>query len=170
MSSLAPWEKRPVEEAHLFNPSFCGALAYELVKSHTKAAAKSGTELPLVFCALPICLHMETRQKLPSSTATSMYTWLQRHPETLVGYAARARDLAPYIKQSLAFGLARSTLIIDESGAVLLGKRRAAFTPKFLETATSEVRDIIMSTRMLGRWFAGAGTAATVLAAWGITV
>ena len=170
MTTLGAWDHRPIEEAHLFNPAFCGALAYEFLKSYTKAAAKPGADLPLIFCALPICLHMESRRKLPSSTATSLYTWLQRRPETLVGYAVRARDLAPYIKQGLSFGIARQTLAFGENGAVLLGEKRAAFTPKFLEAATAEVRDIVMSTRMLGRWFAGAGTAATVLAAWGITV
>ena len=170
MMVLEPWERRPSEEAHLFNPAFCGALSYEFVKSYTAASAQTSADLPLIFCALPVCLHLETRQRLPSSTRTSVYTWLQREPGVLVGYADRARDLAPYLKQGISFGISRDTFAIDDQGSLKLGAKKATFTPSFLENATAEVRDIVMSARMIGRWFAGAGTTATILAAWGITV
>ena len=170
MTVLESWEQRPTEEAYLFNPAFCGALSYEFVKSFRAASTNSGMELPLIFCALPISLHMETRRKLPSSTVTSLYTWLQRQPESLVGFAQRARDLAPYVKQGLSFGVANNTLAFDENGLITLGERKATFTPKVLESATAEVREIVHTTRMIGRWFAGAGTTATILASWGVTV
>ena len=170
MTVLETWERRPSEEAHLFNPAFCGSLAYEFLKSYTVAAGRGSADLPLVFCALPICLHLETRQRLPSSTRTSVYTWLQREPGALVGYADRARDLAPYLKQGVSFGFSRETFAFDTQGASALGDKKATFTPGFLHNATAEVREIVLSARMLGRWFAGAGTTATILAAWGITV
>jgi len=170
MTVLEFWERRPTEEAHLFNPAFCGALSYEFLNSYTAAASRASADFPLVFCALPVCLHLETRQKLPSTVRTSVYTWLQREPGALVGYADRARDLAPYVKEGLSFGLCRETFDFDDHGKITLGEKKALFKPKFLKEATAEVREIVMSARMLGRWFAGAGTTATILAAWGITV
>lgn len=170
MTVLESWEHRPSEEAHLFNPAFCGALAYEFLKSYLKATDRESANLSLLFCALPVCLHLETRQKLPTSTRTSVYTWLQREPGVLVGYVDRARDLAPYLKQGISFGAARKTLSFEENGEISLSEMKATFTPNFLRNATAEVREIVMSTRMLGRWFAGAGTTATILAAWGVTV
>jgi hypothetical protein len=167
---LPAWKERPYEEAHLFNPAFCGSIAYEFVKSYVAAADRASVELPLVFCALPVCLHLETRQKLPARTVTSLYTWLQRQPEVLVGFAGRARDMAPYIREAISFGMARGVFDFAETGELMLGKKRAFFTPKFLETSTNEVREIAVSTRLIGRWFAGAGGAPTILAAWGVTV
>ena len=169
MTTLMPWDER-IQEAYLFNPAFCGSLTYEFVKSFTKATSRSGIYLPLVFCALPVSLHLETRQKLPLSTVTSVYTWLQRHQDVLVGFAKRAQSLAPYIKEGISFGCARNTLVFDESGLLALGLKRAGFTPKFLEDTTPEFHDIVMKTRFLGRWFAGGGETATIMAAWGLTV
>lgn len=170
MKTLEAWEDRPTEEAALFNPAFCGALSYEFLKSYTVASARADADLPLVFCALPVCLHFETRQRLPSSTRTSVYTWLQREPSVLVGFSERARDIAPYLKQAISFGVSRATFSFADNGAIALGAKKATFTPGFLQDATLEVREIVMSARMLGRWFAGAGTTATILASWGITV
>ena len=170
MTALMLWEERVQEEAHLFNPAFCSLLTYEFIKSFTKAAEQPSVYLPLVFCALPVSLHFETRQKLPTKTATSLYTWLQRHPDVLVGFAIRAQNIAPYIKEGISFGCARNTLVFDEYGLLALGLKRAGFTPRFLKKVTPEFRDIVMRTQFLGRWFAGAGATSTILASWRITV
>ena len=170
MRQRTAWEQRAPEEAHLFNPAFCGALVFEFVKSYTNAAAQSGVDLPQAFCALPIALHRETRQNLPSSTRTSVYTWLQRFPAAQVGYAERATDLAPIVKEAVMFAVARQTLCFTESGQLAVGRQKTSFTPGFLETATPEVKEIVSSSRLLGRWFATAGSTATLLASWSITL
>lgn len=170
MKTLMPWDERVQEEAHLFNPAFCSSLTYEFVKSFTKATGQSSIDLPLVFCALPISLHFETRRKLPSSTLTSVYTWLQDHQDVLVGFAKRVQNVTPYIKEGISFGCARGTLVFDESGLLALGKKRSGFPQKFLEEATLEFRDVVKRTQFLGRWFAGGGATATILSAWRITV
>lgn len=170
MKQRAAWVRRAPEEAHLFNPAFCGALVFEFVKSYTQAAGQPGVDLPQVFCALPISLHRETRQNLPSTTRTSVYTWLQRFPAAQVGYAERASDLAPIVKEAIMFAAARETLAITDSGQLSVGAQKASFTPRFLETATPEVKEIVSSARLLGRWFATAGSTATLLASWSITL
>lgn len=164
------WQERSFEEAHLFNPAFCGALVYEFVKSFCTTSGRPDIDTPLLFIALPIVLHKSTRRKLPSTVRTSIYTWLQRHPEVLVGFANRARDFVPSAREALLFSLARETILISEKGKISLGTEKASFTPKFLENSTPELREIVAANRLVGRHFAGAGTTSTLMSAWRVRV
>lgn len=168
--NLPIWKSRAQEDAHLFNPAFCGALSYEFCKSYCKTANVESTELPILFCALPLSLHLDTRDILPDRTATSLYSWLERNPKALVGFAKRAQNITPYIKQGVSYAVSRKCLDFAENGQLILGVNKASFPPKFLENSTHEVRDIVSTTRLLGRWFAGASSSATILASWGISV
>lgn len=168
--TLPLWTARAHEDAHLFNPAFCGALSFEFCKAFTKTSGKSSAAIPLLFCALPISLHMDTRRSLPNRTVTSLYTWLERNPAVLVGYANRATNLSPYLKQAISFTVARNALAITEFGELTVGSKKASFTPLFYEESTHEVKAIVDATRFLGRWFAGAGATSTILSAWGVSV
>lgn len=170
MSSRVPWQERTIEEAHLFNPAFIGALCFEYVKANSRASEIGHVEIPTVFCALPLALHRETRKSLPSRTTTSVYTWLQREPRVQVGYSRRAKDLAPAVREGIIYAQARNALTFDEAGNLSIGLQRASFTNSFLQNVTSEMREIVIATRFLGRWFATAGSTTTLLAAWRITV
>ena len=97
---MLPWEDRPREEANLFNPAFCGALIFEFVKQYQSAKGKT-VPFILPFVALPIALHPKTRNALPASIRTSLYSWIEEHTETLVGLGERARNLVPYMQESL---------------------------------------------------------------------
>lgn len=167
---LPKWRERPQEDAHLFNPAFCGTLIYEFASNYLKTSRQNEMNFALVFCALPIVLHKNTREALPDRTVTSLYTWLQRNPEVLVGYSTRASNLAPFLKEAISFCIARESLEITSSGKLILGAQKSNFTPKKLEETTYEIKDIVNRTRMLGRWFAGAGETSTIMASWGITV
>lgn len=167
MSVLKRWDQRVPEEAYLFNPAYCGALAIEFIREFCDA--KDG-DCPFVlpFCALPISLHPKTRALLPSTTITSMYTWLERHSALIVGYQARAASFRPVLQEAIRFGLDRSALVVTGSGELAVGVARVAFTKAFQLEITSDARESIAATKFLGRWFAKAGTTSTVLAAWGI--
>jgi hypothetical protein len=168
--TLPIWRERPQEDAHLFNPAFCGAITYEFTSSFLKTSKLDEVHLALVFCALPIVLHKTTRESLPDRTVTSVYTWLQRTPEALVGYSTRAANLSPYLKEAVSFCVSRNTLDFSNSGQLILGAEKSNFTPRKFDELTYEMKDIVTRTRMLGRWFSGAGETATIMAAWGITV
>jgi hypothetical protein len=167
MKVLEAWQSRPAEEANHFNPAFCGALVYEFCRSYEKA---KGTRAPIIlpYCALPIALHSETRHLLPRSTVTGMFAWLELTPKVRVGFSDRAKSLAPYIREALLFSFARGVLNAELDATIVLGKKRASFGEKFLESSTEEVRQIVEATRMIGRWFAAAGHESTVMAAWGV--
>lgn len=165
--SLALWSKRPPEEANLFNPALLGLLASEFIKEYVKA---KGAPCPfaLPFCALPVALHGKTRAGLPSSTVTSLYTWRERNPEALVGYADRAKSLRPAVQEAIRFCIDRDALQVAPDGGLSLGRAAVSATKKFEFTLTHDAQECISTARLLGRWFAKAGTTSTILAAWGI--
>jgi hypothetical protein len=134
---LTPWEQRVPEEAYHFNPAFCGALIVEFTREFSKA--KNG-DCPYVlpFCALPIALHPRTRSLLPNSTLTSMYTWMERHSNSLVGYKERASGLREVVQESVRFAMDRSALIVTGAGELATGPSRITFSSKFEQAMTRE--------------------------------
>lgn len=160
------WHDRPKEEANLFNPAFCGALICEFVGEFYKAR-RAYPSFTLIFCALPIALYPKLRQTLPSSVRTSLYSWIEQHTESLVGYSERAKNFVPYAQEALRFAINHDALEFVDGANLKLAKNKASFGRQ-LEQSTSEIRDIVIATRLLGRWFASAGAPATVLSAWGL--
>lgn len=165
--ALPAWNERVPEESRLFNPAFCGCLLYEFVKAYDKARSHPPS-YAIAFCALPISLHSNTRALLPYSTVTSMLGWLEENPTARVGFASRARHLAPYVREALIYSISRQALEIDEQGRLALGPKKSSFTPGFLDGTSTEVRDIVSATRKVGRWFAAAGGTSTIMTAWGV--
>lgn len=169
MTRLA-WSKRSPEDANLFNPAFCGLLASEFVRAFFAAGEKKPVPVPLVFCAMPIILHAETRERLPHTTATSLYTWLERHPDALVGFQKRAGNLVPHVREAIMFATARSAIAVGPAGSLQPGSKKIVFREDFLAQATPETREIALASRFVARWFAGAGDVTTIMAGWGVTV
>lgn len=165
--TLSTWEARPVEEANLFNPAFCGALIIEFVKEYAKAK-QSPVPIILPFCALPISLHPRTRAALPSTTVNSMYTWLERNQKLLVGYPARAKSLVPAVQEAMRFILDREAISVTDGGELSLGEGKTGYTAASSQMLTNDARECVSATRFLGRWFARAGTPSTIMSGWGI--
>jgi len=165
--TLQKWQERVPEEAHLFNPAFCGALLYEFIRSYTKAK-DDHVDFPLPFCALPLALHPASRDRLPYSTVTSLYTWLEENADMRVDYAARARSLAPYVREALRFTIGRNAIALNANGQLQLGSKRASFPDSYLDGMTPEIKEIVTATRKVARWFGAAGETATIMTAWGV--
>lgn len=165
--SLSVWDQRPREEANLFNPAFCAVILSEFVKEFQKAKGSS-CPYALLFCALPIALHGKTRWALPSTTLTSLYTWRERNPEVLVGFAVRARSLRPIAQEALRFAIDRAALAFAGDGGLVRGARPLTVGKKFEDGLTVDASECVVTARMLGRWFAKAGTTSTIMAAWGV--
>ena len=168
--TLQSWGERwAAEEANHFNPAFCGALIYEFVRSYERAKHRPAS-FALLFCALPIALHPGTRDRLPSRTTTGMFPWLENNPDVRVGFGVMAQNLAPYVREAVRYAVARQAIQFDEGGVVATGRKRASFTRTALDETTTDVRDTVNATRMVARWFAGAGDPASILSGWGIRV
>ena len=167
--TLPAWIDRTQEEAHHFNPAFIGALTFEFVKAYERTK-NAPAAFPLPFCALTLSLYPDSRMVLPNTTKTVLYSWIERTPEALVGYSERARNLVPYLKEGIRYAALREAIVFDDAGSISSGPRKASFTNSALEAVTPEVRDIVKSVRMVGKWFAGAGDAQTILVSLGVRV
>ena len=168
--SLNPWSDRwAVEEANHFNPAYCGVLIYEFVRAYEKAR-KVPVSFALVFCALPIALHTATRRRLPRSTITGLLPWLEENRDVRVGFADRAINLSPYVREALRYASARDAICFGNGGVLATGPKRASFTQTALDDTTTDVRETVDAVRKIARWFAAAGDTPTILAAWGMRV
>ena len=163
---LVTWRMRTPQEAHLFNPAFCGALTFEFVKEFQRAKSQS-VPYALPFCALPVSLHPKTRQSLPKTTLTSLYSWIEEHEPALVGLGERTRNLSPLVKEGLRFAMDRDVIELNSNGDLVIGSKRASFTSSIMTALTPDAKECVRATQMLGRWFAKAGSPSTILSAWG---
>lgn len=164
---MQEWSKRVVEEANLFNPAFCAVL---LAKSVDEFTRKTQQPFPfaLAFLVLPVVLHRGTREALPGSTVTSLLPWIQEHREQLVNFAGRVQSLRAITREAILFGTQHETLAIAGSGRIAVGARKQSVTEKRTGLFTDEARECVDRAGFLGRWFAAAGTPATIYSAWGI--
>ena len=167
MMQLPVWSDRVPEKANNLNPAFCGALVCQFVHAYTK---QNGSEapFPLIFCALPLALHSKNRDRLPRTIRTSLFSWVEANPDVRIGFAERAKSLAPYVMEGIHCAATCRALSLSKGGKIGIGEHPIPFTPRALTTATSDVRKIVMSTRLIGRWFAISGDVATIFAVWGI--
>jgi hypothetical protein len=164
---MDPWIDRTAEEANLFNPAFCATLVAKTCKEYGKKM-RGSLSFSLAFLVLPIVLHPKTRATLPYSTVTSLLSWAQEHRAALTEFGLHSRVLLPYSREALLFGLASGILGLDNSGGITVGGSYSTPTEKKTEHFTPEVRDCFDRAGFVGRWFAGAGNAATIFSALGV--
>lgn len=163
---MRPWTERPLEEAYLLNPSFCALLLATTVQEYVDTAQ---VEMPyaLTFLVLPVVLHKPTREALPRAVSTSLASWIDDHGEITLRFPDRARSLASFTREALLFGACRLILQVSGGGALTRGSV-APSAKTYLGQATDEVRECFAKARFVGRWFAKAGNAPTVMALWGV--
>lgn len=167
MAILERWNNRPIEEANLFNPAFLCALIHEFLKDYVKAQG-GGAPLTVVVIALATTLHRASRERLPNRTVTPLYAWLQDNEDLLIGFPERAKNIAPYVKEAIMFGMATETLATGGGHNLLPGIKKAVFSKSFIDMTTTEVKSIIDRTKFVGRWLSNSGSEVSVVAAWGI--
>jgi hypothetical protein len=161
------WTERAVEDANLFNPAFCSLLLARAAEDYGK---KSKSDLPyaIAFLILPIVLHRSVRDALPGSTVTALVPWLQDHREQLIDFPERVRRMLPTTQEALLFGCQHEVLILTSSAGLQAGKGRHPATEARTPYFTDETNDCLYRAGFLGRWFATAGSIATIYASWGI--
>jgi hypothetical protein len=137
-------------------------------KDYTKKAQEP-LPFSLSFLVLPIVLHPKTRAALPYSTGTSLLSWTQERRADLTQFGTHARVLEPYAREAIIFGVSNGTLLLFDSGDIGTGSAYVAPSEKRTEYFTPEVRECLERAGFVGRWFAGAGTPATIFSALGVT-
>ena len=109
MIPVNSWVHRPMEEANLFNPAFVGSLIYEFVKVYQKSKSE-GAPLTYVPISLSLSLHRPSRARLPRSTVTSLYQWVQNNEDVLVDFHTRLMGLLPYVREAVQFSMKRQSM------------------------------------------------------------
>lgn len=152
------------EAASLFNPAFCAVLLNRAVREYEK---KSDLAFPLTyaFLILPSALHTQTRKHLPSRVSVSMWPWIRSHPDIMLDFAERARNLQPFISDAIKFGLQYGVLTSGQwslySGK--LERRPRSFLP------TTDWQDCLYAAEFLGRWFGSSEMdELTMMTLWGV--
>lgn len=168
MAKLDDWSRRPVEEANLFNPPFICSLICEFLKDFAKTD-RTSAPLLLIVIALTTSLHRISRERLPHSTVTSLYEWLQNNEELLIGFSTRAKNITPHIKESILFGLSFEALQSCSEHSLAAGSNKVSFPKQFVTGTTPEIQDIIYRTKFMGRWLSKSGSEISIAAAWGVT-
>jgi hypothetical protein len=160
------WRLRPLEEANLLNPAFLALLSSRIADGHREVTGR-GLPWALVYLALPVVLHEETREALPRDVRGDMAGWTRAQPLLVEGLAARAPALRPLVTEALLFGLAHG--LVRRDGALLEPgrlRRRTAAVP--WREPTDDFRACAIRAAFFGRWCAVSGAPATVYALWGL--
>ncbi len=152
------------ETSSLFNPAFCAVL---LNKACTGYAAKASQAMPLTFAflILPSALHKPTRDAMPSTTASLMWSWLRANPLLLMDFAERVRTFRPITATAITYGLQQGVLAgsVGTVAAGSIGRRPRTLRP------TDDWLACLKAAEFLGKWFGGTDTdEATTLAQWGV--
>ena len=163
---MISWVERTQEERSLLNPGFCANLLWHAARGYANEddAVMSFEELFLVF---PFVLHRGTRDALPRSTRTSLAVWLQENPLVRGRVANRAQVLVPFTKEALMFA-GMHGLIRFESGKVYAEPAQGTTINRVLRQSSDEVKLCAKRAEFVGKWFAQAGSPATVLALLGV--
>ncbi len=160
---MKKWEHRPIEEANLFNPAFCGELLRRAIANYN-ATSQSEFPYPLSFLVLPIILHRQTREAI-SPNNRQLHVWLQNNQSVRVGFAERTRSLVPITNEALVFLLQVNSAVVSEMANI-----RLLSPPRTINNSygDEEVRDCFKKAGIVGRWFARAGSAGNIYTMWGV--
>jgi hypothetical protein len=159
------WADRPAEVARNLNPAFCGELIARTVGEFHKSR-----ELPLgmavTFLVLPLSLHKPTRDALPGRADAAFRTWVAEKGPLLAELPGRVNRLRPVSREALLFTIRYRLLAIHDGGLVPGGKPIRATSR--LSPSTDDVSETRAAAGLLGRWFAGQATEASILQGLGV--
>lgn len=161
---MKSWENRPIEEANLLNPAFCGELLRHAMKQYNMYAEQP-FPYPLIFLILPVVLHRYTREAIPPNTREQFHVWLQNNQSVRVGFAERTKNLVPFTKEALNFLLQLNIVTINKTAGLEL-KRNPR--PIDRQQGDTEIKDCFRKAEIVGRWYARAGNTANVYTMWGV--
>lgn len=162
----AAWNERSREERTLLNPGYCANLLWHATRGH---ASFNGSALAFeeAFLILPLVLDRRIREALPRHTQTSLATWLEIDPFARGRITSRAQLLAKFTKEALLFGGVYGLLSLSHGHVIGADEWRRVVRESLLR-ASDEVRETAKKAEFVGKWFAHAGAAATVLALIGV--
>ena len=159
---MIQWDKRSPEVANLLNPAFCATILYATIAKYQRKA-KVGIPFPLLYLILPIVLHQSTRNRITSRT--NMVVWLQRNPDSLIGFPDRTRSLVVFTNEAIEYLLLQQIIAITNGTLIIKKTLSKSKMDKFAAT-DCEILDCIQKATYVGRWFYKMRAEENIYAAW----
>lgn len=163
---MIPWTDRSIEERSLLNPGFCSMLLWHAARGYASERSVP-MAIEISFLVLPVVLHKETRESLPTNIRTSLPTWLAEHPIVATRLGERAVTLRAFTKESLIFGGSHGLLAFAQDGVRGNADMRRRVNAA-LKVTSDEVLDCAKRAEFLGRWLEKAGGPETVMTLLGV--
>ena len=157
--------QRSNEETALLNPAFLATVIHRAVGGFEREV-KTGMPFALAFLVPPVVLVESVRSALPSRVDSSLATWLQANPGSRLQFAENAAALVPVAREGLMFGIARNVLTLADDRVRATPLPRGAAT--LMSKNTKDFQDVLNHANFVGRWYAHAGTAETIMTLWGV--
>ena len=156
-----------LEGRRLLNPAFTGTVLLRAAQGFVKEAK---SDLPFVYSylVLPFVLHLETRERLPQTIVTKLVTWAERNGDLVAILPRRVSELAEATREGIFAVSTNGLAALGPTGQIRPAfnlKNQAAFDKQI---GSAEVIDCLKKANFVGRWFATAGSAPTVLTALGV--
>ena len=165
---MSRWNERTIEEQRLLNPSFCSMLLWFSSLGHSGFShEQTGISFEECFLVLPMVLHREIRESLPTKITTSLAVWIGDNPLAPPTIADRARALVPFTKEAIRFAGGYGVLQFERTTvrANLDWRKRMAAA---LADSSDEVHNCAKRAEFVGRWFAKTGNTETVMSLMGV--
>lgn len=159
---MKSWIERSPEVSYLLNPAFCARILYGAIVSYKKEC-KRDYPFVLLYLVLPIVLHKDTRQKI--KIVTYMQVWLQRNPELLIGFARRAKSLAPITNEAIEFLLQNGIVEFNGDSVVIIHPVKPS---RLKAVSDEEMKECFQKAEAIGKWFARNGTVENIYQSWGV--
>lgn len=163
------WHGRAREERNLLNPAFCSVLLWHAAKGATEAAnsLRSSISFNESFLILPLVLHQNTRESIPSRISSSFPVWISTNPLIIASLPSRARSLVPYTKEAIAFGAGGGIFKI-EGQEINIVPESASNVRATIRQSSNEVQQCMKNAQFLGKWFAHTGSPETIFTLLGV--
>ncbi|MDP2387040.1 MAG: DUF6521 family protein [Bacteroidota bacterium] len=145
---LREWTERNPIVANLLNPAFCGEIIRRSAASYN---ANNGAKFPFAFSflVLPILLHKDTRERMPRSTNSYLFVWVEENEDLFYNFSKRAKEMVPFAKESMMFLLQNKLIEINDKGQIEVPVKRMR---KFQGEDLEECEMILRKSEMLGKW------------------
>lgn len=158
------WHERPVVVQNLFNPAFCGLLLWQAVSGYND----TGMDYPMLSLVLPMILHRGLRQALPTTTRTTLPAWIQSYPEYALLLPSLVREVRQFTAEGLLWASSAEALVVSESSGRVRALRPAPTADRVHDDQIMEISHCVRRALFIGKWFAKAGTSATLFGLLGL--
>lgn len=147
------------------NPAYCAAVLSQFCYAHAELRQQAPA-LAAAYLVLPIALSEDLADTFERCVkATGLLVWLERSPRIREGLSRRVNSTLPVSTEAIRFGCLTGLLRLEDEGVLTsLQVRMPAAVLSGVAGAS------LKRARLLGAWFAGAGSARAVMESMGVSV